>query len=297
MMPGGGVSGLYFGAPAGALLRRRPDRAATRSRTTPARKGVAARRGRSAGSGRTSATTPRCVTAEAGRQRPVGGTRSGAVIAGYPGGRGAPRRSLAFRPMRTTLKRGVGRARPRTATVARSCRPAVADRRLADHALPAAAALPARRARARSCAGSPGSSLCGGLAAGLAGGAYLYIDEDVIGAVQPREREVQRGGEEARHRRAATSRRSRSSSATTSAPSGRGASRTARSDTVMLVRADPKPKPLSMLSFPRDLLVDIRCPGKAGRSRDRINAAYSRVRRRRARSRPCARSPGCRSTT
>ncbi|MDQ3778065.1 MAG: LCP family protein, partial [Actinomycetota bacterium] len=36
-----------------------------------------------------------------------------------------------------------------------------------------------------------------------------------------------------------------------------------RADTVMLLRADPVVGALSMLSFPRDLLVEIRCPGRA----------------------------------
>lgn len=54
-----------------------------------------------------------------------------------------------------------------------------------------------------------------------------------------------------------------------------------RSDTVMLLRADPGPKTISMLSFPRDLVVDIHCPPKPGQvapgvTRDKINAAYSR---------------------
>ena len=47
-----------------------------------------------------------------------------------------------------------------------------------------------------------------------------------------------------------------------------------RSDTLMLLRADPDGNTLSLLSFPRDLIVDIRCPD--GRSAvDRINAAYA----------------------
>ena len=47
-----------------------------------------------------------------------------------------------------------------------------------------------------------------------------------------------------------------------------------RSDTLMLLRADPRANTLSLLSFPRDLIVDIRCPD--GRSAvDRINAAYA----------------------
>jgi LCP family protein required for cell wall assembly len=48
----------------------------------------------------------------------------------------------------------------------------------------------------------------------------------------------------------------------------------ARSDTIMLLRADPDLKTLSMLSFPRDLIVDLHCPGKPA-SRGRINEAYT----------------------
>jgi LCP family protein required for cell wall assembly len=47
-----------------------------------------------------------------------------------------------------------------------------------------------------------------------------------------------------------------------------------RSDTLMLLRADPDGNTLSLLSFPRDLIVEIRCPD--GRSAvDRINTAYA----------------------
>jgi LCP family protein required for cell wall assembly len=49
---------------------------------------------------------------------------------------------------------------------------------------------------------------------------------------------------------------------------------TGRSDTLILVRADPSTNSLSMLSFPRDLVVTIKCPGHPDR-RDRINAAFS----------------------
>jgi LCP family protein required for cell wall assembly len=49
----------------------------------------------------------------------------------------------------------------------------------------------------------------------------------------------------------------------------------ARSDTVMLVRADPATKTISLLSFPRDLIVPIYC--KTGFvTDDRINSAFSR---------------------
>src|SRR5919202_5066587 len=49
---------------------------------------------------------------------------------------------------------------------------------------------------------------------------------------------------------------------------------TGRSDTLMLVRADPQTDSISLLSFPRDLLVTIKCPGRSDYV-DRINAAYS----------------------
>lgn len=47
-----------------------------------------------------------------------------------------------------------------------------------------------------------------------------------------------------------------------------------RSDTVMLIRADPQRHAVSLLSFPRDLVVPIHCPGKALYP-DRINSAWS----------------------
>ena len=52
-------------------------------------------------------------------------------------------------------------------------------------------------------------------------------------------------------------------------------SSTSRSDTIMLVRADPHTKTISMLSFPRDLDVPIYC-GAVSSGVDRINSAYAR---------------------
>src|ERR671914_570831 len=48
----------------------------------------------------------------------------------------------------------------------------------------------------------------------------------------------------------------------------------ARSDTVMLLRADPDTESISLLSFPRDLVVDVTCPGKPS-YRGKINEAYT----------------------
>jgi polyisoprenyl-teichoic acid--peptidoglycan teichoic acid transferase len=47
-----------------------------------------------------------------------------------------------------------------------------------------------------------------------------------------------------------------------------------RSDTIMLIRADPETESVSLLSFPRDLFVKIYCPGKTTFSA-RINSAFS----------------------
>jgi LCP family protein required for cell wall assembly len=55
---------------------------------------------------------------------------------------------------------------------------------------------------------------------------------------------------------------------------GAQADLTGRSDTLILVRADPQTKSISMLSFPRDLIVNVICPGRA-QVRDRINAAFA----------------------
>jgi LCP family protein required for cell wall assembly len=48
-----------------------------------------------------------------------------------------------------------------------------------------------------------------------------------------------------------------------------------RSDTIMLIRADPATDSISMLSFPRDLIVPVHCPGQPP-VQDRINSAYAR---------------------
>ena len=55
---------------------------------------------------------------------------------------------------------------------------------------------------------------------------------------------------------------------------GREAEVTGRSDTLILVRADPETESISMLSFPRDLIVTVKCPGRLD-VRDRINLAFS----------------------
>src|SRR5215213_7202199 len=109
------------------------------------------------------------------------------------------------------------------------------------------------------------------VAAGLAGGAYLYFHETVseITNVTP---EVRVAAKQlnvvvpdrpvialaiGHDRRQGPEREERG-----------------RSDTIMLVRADPQSKALSTLSFPRDLLVDVHCGSGAAPFTARINAAY-----------------------
>src|SRR5919204_517386 len=55
---------------------------------------------------------------------------------------------------------------------------------------------------------------------------------------------------------------------------GRQAELTGRSDTLILVRADPATKSISLLSFPRDLIVTVKCPRHPD-VRDRINFAFN----------------------
>jgi LCP family protein required for cell wall assembly len=109
------------------------------------------------------------------------------------------------------------------------------------------------------------------LAAGAAGGAYLYFHESVaaVAAKTPavkraaRQLDVPLPGQPAialvigyDHRE----------------EDGDGAP--SRSDTLMLMRADPETKSISLLSFPRDLRTEIHCPGRLPFT-DKIAHAYS----------------------
>jgi LCP family protein required for cell wall assembly len=106
---------------------------------------------------------------------------------------------------------------------------------------------------------------------GVAGGVYLYLHESVA-SVAPRSEAVKRAAK-------------RLNAPLPNEPAtalvigfdrrkGEPEGGSYRSDTLMLVRADPQNKTISMLSFPRDLVVEIRCPGRE-RYTDRINAAFT----------------------
>lgn len=167
--------------------------------------------------------------------------------------------------MKTTLKTGAGRARPFTGGPAR---------------LPAGVLAPAVRYR------SPrrGRLYLFGkvalwafvalfiVAGALAGGAWLFINQSVeaIRAHTPEAIEAQRFldipipgeptvamviGYDAR--------------------AGKDSGVPGRSDTIMLIRADPQGKAVTLLSFPRDLVVDIAPCANGGGYRGKINEAFT----------------------
>jgi LCP family protein required for cell wall assembly len=108
------------------------------------------------------------------------------------------------------------------------------------------------------------------LAAALAGGAWLYFDQTVE-AVQAHSKSVIQS-------QPFLTKPGSPNSPTTALLLGydRRFKETdpGRSDTLMLLRADPTTNSMSLLSFPRDLVVPIYCPGQSVRL-DRINTAYA----------------------
>ena len=185
--------------------------------------------------------------------------RSGILLSRAPGG--------ARLRMRTTLKRGLGRGASRTGTGEPFCRRVAVTPKAStgSHLLRAGHTS---RSSARSCSGSAWPRLI--LVAGAAGGAYLYFHESVA-AVAANTPAVKRAAKKLAvplpgqpavalvigydHRRT----------------DGEGAP--SRSDTLMLVRADPDTESISLMSFPRDLQVEIRCPGRSPYT-DKIAHAY-----------------------
>jgi LCP family protein required for cell wall assembly len=170
--------------------------------------------------------------------------------------------------MRTTLKRGVGRG----ATANGSNRASVPPGPLGPVTVYRQPPPPPRGGRrlVLQIFGWAALVLCV-LVGGTAAGAYLYLHESVA-AVAPKSVEVKAAakrldvplpGQPATALVIGYDHRANEAKGTPS-----------RSDTLMLVRADPGEKTVSLLSFPRDLRVDIYCPGQAT-YRDKINAAYS----------------------
>jgi LCP family protein required for cell wall assembly len=158
--------------------------------------------------------------------------------------------------MRTTLKRGLGRGAALSGNV--------------QAVLPPGALSPISVYRQPSPGGRSRFALVGRIAmwlgvaclvllAGVAGGSYLYFHQSVA-AVAAKTPEVKRAARQLDvplpgHPAIALVLGYDHRAADGSAPS--------RSDTVMLVRADPVTDSISLLSFPRDMQVQIDCPGRA----------------------------------
>ena len=105
---------------------------------------------------------------------------------------------------------------------------------------------------------------------GVAGGAYIYTDENAH-AFAPRSVQTERARKSLDVPKAGAPADALVIGYDHRPGDGNSPS---RSDTVMLLRADPNTNTISMLSFPRDLIVNGRCPD--GRTYvGRINAAYA----------------------
>ena len=171
--------------------------------------------------------------------------------------------------MRTTLKRGVGRGAELNGN-GRAVYPPASISAIARYAQPP----PAPRSGVRLLGRIVIVTMLAGLSLALAaaGGLYLWFHES-LAAVRCHEADCR-----AAQKRLTVTLPGRAAIALLVGYDYRVGDPTAvgsRSDTVMLVRADPSSKTISLLSFPRDLVVPIYC--RSGFvAHDRINSAYSR---------------------
>jgi LCP family protein required for cell wall assembly len=172
--------------------------------------------------------------------------------------------------MRTTLKRGIGRG----AGVDGNGRAV----------LPPAATTPMTLYRQPDRRQRTGLQLVGRIllwlliavlvvAAGLLGGAYLYFHEQVkaVQAHTPDVIRAEKGLDVPQAGKPATA-----LIIGYDHRAGQESNLPSRSDTIMLVRADPIDKTVSLMSLPRDLLVPIYCRPGQPVTTDRINSAYER---------------------
>jgi LCP family protein required for cell wall assembly len=174
--------------------------------------------------------------------------------------------------MRTTLKRGIGRSAAADGNGRAVLPPGVLEP-MRRYVQPP----PPPRSRGRLAAAIFGWFLLAVLvvAAGLAGGLYLYTRE-TLNALAPKSQALKVTQKDLKGVP------SPSYPATAlligydarAGAEGFNAAQS-RSDTIMLVRADPQLKTLSLLSFPRDLVVPIYCNPAYARTTDRINSAWT----------------------
>ena len=177
--------------------------------------------------------------------------------------------------MRTTLKRGMGRA----ATVNGNGR-AVLPPPVVEPMRRYKAPEPPRRSMRRTAAKVFGWILLAlvVVVTGLAGGLYLYGHE-TLNAIAPHSKAVKATQKDLAKLPSA----SEPATALIIGYDARAGSQgfglaDSRSDTIMLVRADPGNHTLSLLSFPRDLQVPIYCDPVNALRTDRINSAWSSCR-------------------
>jgi LCP family protein required for cell wall assembly len=170
--------------------------------------------------------------------------------------------------MRTTLKRGIGRAAATNGN-GRAAYPPSPPSPVSLYRQPEAPARGGRSVAAR-VLGWAGLVLVVVLA-GVAGGGYLYAHESVA-ALAPdshaeraaaEQLDIPTAGQPATALVIGYDRRENEAKGTPS-----------RSDTLMLLRADPNGKTISLLSFPRDMTVPIYCPGRSPYT-GKINTAFT----------------------
>jgi LCP family protein required for cell wall assembly len=175
--------------------------------------------------------------------------------------------------MRTTLKRGMGRA----ATVngnGRAVMPPTVAEPMRRYSQP-----PPPPRSTRSTAGKVFGWILLGLVVvvtGLSGGLYLYLHE-TLNAIAPHSAAVKKSQKDLAGPPAPTEAAVALVVGYDARAGVDGFTATdSRSDTIMLIRADPQTNTLSMLSFPRDLQVPIYCDPTTAVTVDRINSAWSR---------------------
>jgi LCP family protein required for cell wall assembly len=177
--------------------------------------------------------------------------------------------------MRTTLKRGMGRAATVNGNGRAVLPPPVVEPMRRYQAPP-----PPPRSKRSTAAKVFGWILLALLvvASGLAGGLYLYAHE-TVNAIAPHSAAVKATEKHL----APLPTASQPATALIIGYDARAGSEgfglaDSRSDTIMLVRADPTTNTLSLLSFPRDLQVPIYCDAVTALRTDRINSAWSTCR-------------------
>jgi LCP family protein required for cell wall assembly len=177
--------------------------------------------------------------------------------------------------VRTTTKRGLGRAATLNGNGHAVLPPAVLEPMRRYRQPP-----PPPHSRTKTAAAVFGWILLALLvvASGLAGGLYLYVRESVNAVAAHSKGAIATSKDKHVQKIASPTEPATALIIGYDTRKGADASlgQSSRSDTLMLVRADPTNNTISLLSFPRDLQVPIYCNGSdVPRSTDRINSAWS----------------------